>query len=150
MPPVPATSSGFSGFYGGCGVGFGGGGPSAHARQSTLAGLVDFSQPAQSLRGITRAQIDAQAASALAALGAGAEGDGLAATADYCFLSMVQREQALARDFVCFYHSYNHSALLYEVQAEVARTLWPDSCGDDFAPLCRLLKVRGGTNWEVG
>ena len=36
------------------------------------------------------------------------------------------------------YHSYNAPALLYEVQAELARTLY--SLPDDTAPLCRLLQ----------
>ena len=61
----------------------------------------------------------------------------VAAAARCCFLSMVRREQEFP-DHVVFYHSYNAPALLYEVRAELARTLY--SLPDDTAPLCRLLQ----------
>lgn len=51
---------------------------------------------------------------------------------------MVEREQELASDFVCFYHSYNTSALVYEVQAELARAAF--GLPNEAPPLPRLLK----------
>merc|ERR1712166_1084154 len=50
----------------------------------------------------------------------------------------IEREQQLCKDYVCFYHSYNYAALLYEVQASIARELYDLDTG--FAPLTRLLK----------
>jgi hypothetical protein len=54
----------------------------------------------------------------------------------YCFQSMLEREQEHHDDYVVFYHSYSAVALLYEVQAEIARALY--SLPDDFAPLPRI------------
>jgi len=56
--------------------------------------------------------------------------------AAYQFAAMLRREQELHGEFVCFYHSYSFAALLYEVQAEVARRLY--GLPTDFAPLPRV------------
>ena len=58
--------------------------------------------------------------------------------AQQCFKDMLRREREHCGEFVCFYHSYSFVALLYEVQACVARTLY--GLPDDFAPTARLLK----------
>mmetsp|Transcript_69993 Transcript_69993/g.182244 ORF Transcript_69993/g.182244 Transcript_69993/m.182244 type:complete len:535 (+) Transcript_69993:436-2040(+) len=61
--------------------------------------------------------------------------------AAFQFSTMLQREQELHQDFVCFYHSYSFASLLYEVHAEVARQIFdlPDSC----PPLPRLSVPEG-------
>eukprot|EP00746_Dinoflagellata_sp_MGD_P069738 gnl/MRDRNA2_/MRDRNA2_28542_c0_seq1.p1 gnl/MRDRNA2_/MRDRNA2_28542_c0~~gnl/MRDRNA2_/MRDRNA2_28542_c0_seq1.p1 ORF type:complete len:964 (+),score=188.05 gnl/MRDRNA2_/MRDRNA2_28542_c0_seq1:243-2894(+) len=56
--------------------------------------------------------------------------------AAYQFAAMLSREQELHKDFICFYHSYSYAALLYEVQAELARRIC--RLPDDFAPLPRV------------
>ena len=56
-----------------------------------------------------------------------------------CFKGMLDREKEHCGEFVCFYHSYSFIALLYEVQACVARTLY--GLPNDFAPTARLLKA---------
>lgn len=108
--------------------------------------LIEFGQPAQSLRGISPTSVEAQVSRAFAIFGATGDASvpthsvssaSLLATARYCFLSMVRREQEFS-DHVVFYHKYNASSLLYEVQAELVRTLL--SLPNDTAPLCRLLQ----------
>lgn len=64
---------------------------------------------------------------------------GWSTCAQYCFRSMLEREQELHREFVCFYHAYNYSALLYEVQAVVARVVY--GLRGDAPPLTRLFKA---------
>jgi len=67
--------------------------------------------------------------------------------AAFQFSTMVQREQELQKDFHCFYHSYNKSALLYEVQAVVARELF--RLPKDFPPIPRLACPNGETTLET-
>ena len=64
--------------------------------------------------------------------------DDHAAFEAYCFQSMIEREQEHHEDFVVFYHSYSAAALLYEIQAELARQLSGHELPDDFAPLPRI------------
>lgn len=54
------------------------------------------------------------------------------------FSEMLRRERALAGEFVVFYHSYNSPALIYELQATVARVLFRFSAKHGVLP--RLLK----------
>jgi hypothetical protein len=54
------------------------------------------------------------------------------------FKEMLHRERALAGEFCVFYHSYNSPALIYEVQAAVARVLFRFSARHGVLP--RLLK----------
>lgn len=58
------------------------------------------------------------------------------------FATMLSREQELHGEFVCFYHSYSFAALLYEVQAEVARQIL--GLPADSAPVPRLAAVADG------
>ena len=60
------------------------------------------------------------------------------AHAKQCFREMIDREAEHCGEFVCFYHSYSYIALMYEVQACVARVLY--GLPDDFAPTARLMK----------
>eukprot|EP00419_Tripos_fusus_P054588 CAMPEP_0172806666 /NCGR_PEP_ID=MMETSP1075-20121228/6499_1 /TAXON_ID=2916 /ORGANISM="Ceratium fusus, Strain PA161109" /LENGTH=346 /DNA_ID=CAMNT_0013645493 /DNA_START=194 /DNA_END=1234 /DNA_ORIENTATION=- len=62
--------------------------------------------------------------------------DNIAAYAAVCFEQMLQREQQLEHEFCVFYHSFNGAALLYEVQAEIARCAF--GLPDQFAPLPRI------------
>lgn len=55
-----------------------------------------------------------------------------------CFTTMIEREQQHYGEFFCFYHSYSFAALLYELQSELARSIY--DLDDDFAPLPRLLQ----------
>lgn len=64
--------------------------------------------------------------------------DNTAAFASICFEQMLQKEQALEGEFCVFYHSYNAAAMIYEVQAEIARYAF--GVGDDFAPLPRVIQ----------
>jgi len=54
------------------------------------------------------------------------------------FKQMLAREYAMAGDWVAFYHSYNSSAMVYEVQASIARVLF--KFGAKHGSLPRLLK----------
>merc|ERR1719163_477993 len=54
------------------------------------------------------------------------------------FREMLARERALCGEWVAFYHSYNSPALVYEVQAAVARVLF--NFGARHGVLPRLLK----------
>mmetsp|Transcript_95132 Transcript_95132/g.188467 ORF Transcript_95132/g.188467 Transcript_95132/m.188467 type:complete len:594 (+) Transcript_95132:96-1877(+) len=54
------------------------------------------------------------------------------------FRQMLARETALAGEWACFYHSYNSPALVYEVQAAVAKVLF--NFGARHGVLPRLLK----------
>eukprot|EP00930_Biecheleria_cincta_P072016 TRINITY_DN59460_c0_g1_i1.p1 TRINITY_DN59460_c0_g1~~TRINITY_DN59460_c0_g1_i1.p1 ORF type:complete len:311 (+),score=82.49 TRINITY_DN59460_c0_g1_i1:62-994(+) len=67
--------------------------------------------------------------------------DNTAAFASICFEQMLRREQELEGEFCVFYHSYNSAALIYEVQAEIARYAF--GMGDNFAPLPREGFCRG-------
>jgi hypothetical protein len=55
-----------------------------------------------------------------------------------CFYQMLKREYEHWDDFVVFYHSYNSSALLFEVNSAIARAIYDLPL--EFAPLPRLLK----------
>lgn len=61
--------------------------------------------------------------------------------AAFQFSCMLQREQELFEDFICFYHSYSFASLLYEVHAEVARHVF--GLPDSFPPLPRLAVPEG-------
>lgn len=50
---------------------------------------------------------------------------------------MIEREKEHCGDFVVMYHSYSFSALIYEVQACIARVIY--GLPEDFAPSARLL-----------
>lgn len=91
---------------------------------------IDRSLPAQSLRSLTQDQDPA--AIVIREVGS----DNTAAFAAICFERMLQREQELEDNFCVFYHSYNDAALLYEVQAEIARCAY--GLPDGFAPLPRV------------
>jgi len=52
---------------------------------------------------------------------------------------MLAREAALAGEWACFYHSYNSPALVYEVQAAIAKVLF--NFGAKHGVLPRLLKT---------
>eukprot|EP00929_Paragymnodinium_shiwhaense_P102868 TRINITY_DN66096_c0_g1_i1.p1 TRINITY_DN66096_c0_g1~~TRINITY_DN66096_c0_g1_i1.p1 ORF type:complete len:994 (-),score=259.37 TRINITY_DN66096_c0_g1_i1:110-3091(-) len=54
-----------------------------------------------------------------------------------CFNQMFEREESLCPEYAVFYHLYNYSALIYEVQAAVASILFRYRA--QFAPLPRLL-----------
>jgi len=64
--------------------------------------------------------------------------DNTAAFASICFEQMLRREQELEGKFCVFYHSYNSAALIYEIQAEIARYAFGK--GDNFAPLPRIIQ----------
>ena len=122
----------YDGFSHGALAGLDYAGYSAGGQGSGLSKQLDLSVPSQSIRGQTLDTIE----------GASAQINGEAgfvACANYCFRTMIEREQELHREWVSFYHSYNYAALLYEVQAEVARALF--DLPDDSAPLMRLLKA---------
>jgi hypothetical protein len=63
---------------------------------------------------------------------------GTDALAVRCFTDMIRREQQHWATHVCFYHSYSFAAILYEVQAAIARSL--HELPMSFGPLPRLLK----------
>jgi len=92
--------------------------------------LVDSSRPCQSLRSLQDTSLAARRI--LREVGT----DNTAAFASVCFEHMLMREQELEEHFCVFYHSYNGAALLYEVQAEIARFAF--GLPDDFAPLPRV------------
>lgn len=64
--------------------------------------------------------------------------DNTAAFASICFEQMLRKEQELEGEFCVFYHSYNAAAMIYEVQAEIARYAF--GMGDDLAPLPRVIQ----------
>eukprot|EP00931_Biecheleriopsis_adriatica_P086193 TRINITY_DN60905_c0_g1_i1.p1 TRINITY_DN60905_c0_g1~~TRINITY_DN60905_c0_g1_i1.p1 ORF type:complete len:542 (-),score=112.58 TRINITY_DN60905_c0_g1_i1:68-1651(-) len=64
--------------------------------------------------------------------------DNTAAFASVCFEQMLRQEQELEKEFCVFYHSYNAAALIYEVQAEIARYAF--GMEDKFAPLPRIFQ----------
>lgn len=108
------------------------GGTRPHAgNPSRLATLIDFARPCQSLRGH-----DEAAVKRLSVRISGVDSEFLAC-ADHCFSTMIHREQERP-DHHVFYHSYSDAALVYEVQAEVARALY--NLPDAFPPLTRLLR----------
>jgi hypothetical protein len=102
--------------------------PTKHARP--VVRLED--KPAQSLLCVPRL-VDAEAH-----IGTAIGTDSLAALSARCFTDMVCREQELWGTHVCFYHSYSFAAIIYEVQAAIARGLY--DLPMSFAPLPRLLK----------
>eukprot|EP01012_Entosiphon_sulcatum_P030805 TRINITY_DN3821_c0_g1_i1.p1 TRINITY_DN3821_c0_g1~~TRINITY_DN3821_c0_g1_i1.p1 ORF type:complete len:593 (+),score=101.44 TRINITY_DN3821_c0_g1_i1:32-1810(+) len=63
---------------------------------------------------------------------------GADAHAGKCFELMLQRERLHCGEFVVLYHSYSIAALLYEVNACIARVIY--GLPEDFASLPRLLK----------
>lgn len=92
--------------------------------------IVDPTRACQSLRTL---DTPTQAASkVLQAVGT----DNTAAFASICFEQMLQREQELEGEYCVFYHSYNGAALLYEVQAEIARAAF--GLRGNFSPLPRI------------
>lgn len=90
--------------------------------------VVDKSRPCQSMR----SNIAEPAERIMKEVG----DDNTAAFAAICFEQMLQREQDLEGEFCVFYHAYNGAALMYEVQAEIARCAY--GLDDSFAPLPRL------------
>eukprot|EP00746_Dinoflagellata_sp_MGD_P163004 gnl/MRDRNA2_/MRDRNA2_90826_c0_seq1.p1 gnl/MRDRNA2_/MRDRNA2_90826_c0~~gnl/MRDRNA2_/MRDRNA2_90826_c0_seq1.p1 ORF type:complete len:622 (+),score=146.99 gnl/MRDRNA2_/MRDRNA2_90826_c0_seq1:194-1867(+) len=90
--------------------------------------VVDTSRPCQSLR----SNIKDPAERIMKEVG----DDNTAAFAAICFEQMLQREQELEGKFCVFYHAYNGAALMYEVQAEIARCAF--GLDDSFAPLPRI------------
>jgi len=54
------------------------------------------------------------------------------------FQEMLSRESKMAKDWVVMYHSYTSSALVYEVQAAIAKVLF--NFGAEYGSLPRLLK----------
>ena len=54
------------------------------------------------------------------------------------FELMIRREQEFYNDYVVFYHSYSHAAIIYEVNSVIAQAVYGLSM--DFGPLPRLLK----------
>lgn len=54
------------------------------------------------------------------------------------FEQMLEKEKMMAGEWACFYHSYNTPALVYEVQAAVAKVLF--RFGAQYGVLPRLLK----------
>jgi len=64
--------------------------------------------------------------------------DNIAAYASVCFEQMILQEQELESEFCVFYHSYNAAALIYEIQAEIARYAF--DMDDKFPPLPRILQ----------
>lgn len=54
------------------------------------------------------------------------------------FKSMLEKEEHLAEEWACFYHSYSHPALVYEVQAAIAKVLFGFNA--EHGALPRLLK----------
>ncbi|CAJ1461549.1 unnamed protein product [Effrenium voratum] len=97
---------------------------------------VDASRSCQSLRTLDsmRSLGPASKASQLVLREVG--DDNTAAYAAVCFERMLQREQELDDKFCVFYHSYNGAALLYEIQAAIARQAFEL---EDMAPLPRVL-----------
>lgn len=96
---------------------------------------IQMNVPAQSLRGVTVAQIDAQMAQLHTP-----RYPGLLDIHKFCFRAMLEREQELHATHIVFYHSYSHAALLYEVQAVIAAALYAD-LPQIIAPLARLLRA---------
>lgn len=96
---------------------------------------VDYSRTCQSLRTLRSPQSKIEEAAKIILQHVGT--DNTAAFAAACFERMVQREQEMDDDFCVFYHHYNGAALLYEVQAEIARYAF--DLPDTFAPLPRVL-----------
>mmetsp|Transcript_18724 Transcript_18724/g.41774 ORF Transcript_18724/g.41774 Transcript_18724/m.41774 type:complete len:522 (-) Transcript_18724:155-1720(-) len=92
---------------------------------------VDQSKPCQSLRTLIGQKTPASQL-ILDTIGA----DDISAYAAICFERMLEREQELEGEFCVFYHSYNAAAVLYEVQAEIARRVW--DLPDSFAPIPRV------------
>jgi hypothetical protein len=90
--------------------------------------VVDESRPCQSLRNNMKDPADR----VMREVG----DDNTAAFAAICFEQMLQREQELEGEFCVFYHAYNGAALMYEVQAEIARCAY--GLDDSFSPLPRL------------
>eukprot|EP01064_Diplonema_japonicum_P023290 TRINITY_DN33723_c0_g1_i1.p1 TRINITY_DN33723_c0_g1~~TRINITY_DN33723_c0_g1_i1.p1 ORF type:complete len:638 (+),score=131.67 TRINITY_DN33723_c0_g1_i1:35-1948(+) len=60
------------------------------------------------------------------------------AHASKCFEKMLERETEHCGEYVVFYHSYSFAALMYEVQAAIAKVLY--GLPDGFGALPRLLK----------
>lgn len=101
----------------------------ATSGQVTVSVNVDVTRSSQSLRGQKQTVIS-QIQDSLQYSGPWGH------YAAYQFAAMLSREQELHKDFVCFYHSYSYAALLYEVQAELARRIC--KLPDDFAPVPRI------------
>lgn len=96
---------------------------------------VDHSQTCQSLRTLQSQSKKTEDAADTILRHVGT--DNTAAFAAVCFEKMMQREQEMDEGFCVFYHHYNGAALLYEVQAEIARYAF--DLPDTFAPLPRVL-----------
>ena len=122
---------GLGGLGGGLG-GLGGGGAGTAVDLHRLLPDRAKADDAQSLRGVGEARIRREAVLPGPA--------GFVACATYCFRSMLEREQQLGGTHVCYYHSYNSAALLYEVQAELARAAYGNMSDEVPPPLPRLLK----------
>ena len=82
---------------------------------------------AQSCRGMTRSELTAQLTRS-----------SVSSHSKSCFEKMLAREYEHCGTHVVFYHSYSYAALMYEVQAAIARVLYALPAG--FGALPRLLK----------
>eukprot|EP01105_Mastigella_eilhardi_P015374 TRINITY_DN3511_c0_g1_i6.p1 TRINITY_DN3511_c0_g1~~TRINITY_DN3511_c0_g1_i6.p1 ORF type:complete len:591 (+),score=130.17 TRINITY_DN3511_c0_g1_i6:364-2136(+) len=102
----------------------------AHGGAAAVVVKINRALPSQSLSGLKDDPV-LRIQSALAPLGDKAQ------FVAYCFQTMIEREQELYDNWYVFYHSYSFALLLYEVQAELARTMY--ELPEDFAPLPRLL-----------
>ena len=89
----------------------------------------DFTLPSQSLRGH-----DVRAAGMIQKVVGQSGPWGHYAAFQFC--TMLDREQQFYGDWICFYHSYSHAAVIYETQSALARELL--GMPDDLAPLPRL------------
>jgi len=58
--------------------------------------------------------------------------------ATHCFEKMLENEQRNCGEWATFYHSYNHAALIYEVQAAIAAVLFRFRSA--YSPLPRLMR----------
>ena len=97
---------------------------------------VDFNEPAQSLNGMSAAKID----TAITQLhGMCKAHQGLYEIECMQFRAMIEREQELFETHICFYHSYNHGALMYELQSCLASILTGNNSSNLLPPLVRLL-----------
>eukprot|EP00047_Mylnosiga_fluctuans_P014185 m.36148 g.36148 ORF g.36148 m.36148 type:complete len:704 (-) comp5375_c0_seq2:2188-4299(-) len=111
--------------------------PARATRVPSAPAITLEDKPAQSLL-CMRTLALAESQLAMAVRGAGGAERGVQDHLAWVFRRMLQREQEHFKDYVVFYHSYSYAAILYEVQAAVARALY--DLEPTFAPLPRLLK----------
>jgi len=93
-------------------------------------------RPSQSLRGHGVKSAETKIRNALSSSGPWAH------YAAHQFSTMLSREQDLDGEFICLYHSYSLSAIMYEVQAVIARQIY--GLSSDLPPVPRLSTVESG------